>query len=603
MLNPNTRSLYTSALTPPPGMLFVEAIATSFSLDPGTLLTVPAHLAMLAAQREPSLVNGIIVLESLRRFADRITVYSQRGRILVPRVAHPLYGLLETMVVEVQAPRGGVFHPKCWLIKFAEPAGEDVLLRLLILSRNLTGDRSWDLALQLEGRPGEHPRTENAPLRDLLQALPDLASSTIENARKDQAFRLADEAYHTAWELPPGFSTVGFHVLGLQAGGWKPPACSRLAVISPFCKDEALDTLTATASTPEALITQPEALGELRAETRARFRHCLTLHEAAAVEDGEEQGGRAAWDAAGLHAKAYICECADKTHLFIGSANATNAALLAGSNVEILAELVGPSRFVGGIDELLGSDGFGEVLTETAVVEKPAVDMERQEAERALEAGRQALATADLRLRFEELPDGQRWQVWLQGRIPTLPCVPTCRAWPITVTDDHAVSLECSANRQEVSLGEFAAASLTRLIAFELTTTYSDLFARFVLQLPGDAVPEVREAAILQVVIANREGFLRYLLLLLGEFDGMLSTLAEGTAPKGGPWVWGAGGETMPLLEELTRAFSRDPARLRAVGRLVRKLDESPSSAALIPPEFHTLWAIFETALEVRPDA
>jgi hypothetical protein len=31
MLNPNSRSLYTSALTPPPGMIFDEAVATTFS--------------------------------------------------------------------------------------------------------------------------------------------------------------------------------------------------------------------------------------------------------------------------------------------------------------------------------------------------------------------------------------------------------------------------------------------------------------------------------------------------------------------------------------------------------------------------------------------
>ena len=30
MLNPNSRSLYTSALTPPPGMMFDEAVATTF---------------------------------------------------------------------------------------------------------------------------------------------------------------------------------------------------------------------------------------------------------------------------------------------------------------------------------------------------------------------------------------------------------------------------------------------------------------------------------------------------------------------------------------------------------------------------------------------
>ena len=38
MLNPNSRSLYTSALTPPPGMMFDEAVATTFSMDPALLL-------------------------------------------------------------------------------------------------------------------------------------------------------------------------------------------------------------------------------------------------------------------------------------------------------------------------------------------------------------------------------------------------------------------------------------------------------------------------------------------------------------------------------------------------------------------------------------
>ena len=45
MLNPNNRSLYTSALTSPPGMMFDEAIATSFSLDPAFLLQAPVYLA------------------------------------------------------------------------------------------------------------------------------------------------------------------------------------------------------------------------------------------------------------------------------------------------------------------------------------------------------------------------------------------------------------------------------------------------------------------------------------------------------------------------------------------------------------------------------
>ena len=122
MLNPNSRSLYTSALTPPPGMIFDEAVATTFSMDPALLLEAPVYLALMAAdgQTDP---DSLSVLEAIRRYSKRITVYVQRGRIQVPQIAkpNPLFGLLEEMVVEVTAPGGGVFHPKVWAIRFVSP--------------------------------------------------------------------------------------------------------------------------------------------------------------------------------------------------------------------------------------------------------------------------------------------------------------------------------------------------------------------------------------------------------------------------------------------------------------------------------------------------
>jgi len=36
MLNPDARSLYTGAVCPPPGYVFDQAIATTYSLDPAT---------------------------------------------------------------------------------------------------------------------------------------------------------------------------------------------------------------------------------------------------------------------------------------------------------------------------------------------------------------------------------------------------------------------------------------------------------------------------------------------------------------------------------------------------------------------------------------
>ena len=78
-----------------------------------------------------------------------------------------------TIIVEVAAPKGGAFHPKLWaLASCREAEGRPVRLRLLVLSRNLTRDRSWDLALTLDGIVGKRTTAANKPLVELLHRLP-----------------------------------------------------------------------------------------------------------------------------------------------------------------------------------------------------------------------------------------------------------------------------------------------------------------------------------------------------------------------------------------------------------------------------------------------
>jgi hypothetical protein len=131
-------------------------------------------------------------------------------------MAHVLYGLLEPMVVPVTAPLGGVFHPKVWALRFVPTsAGPPVLFRLLVLSRNLTHDRCWDVALALTGSPTGRNRRNNEGLRDLLIALPGMAASISKSARR-QAETLAEEIHTIQWELPHGFDEVCFEVFGLR---------------------------------------------------------------------------------------------------------------------------------------------------------------------------------------------------------------------------------------------------------------------------------------------------------------------------------------------------------------------------------------------------
>ncbi|MCH8058336.1 MAG: hypothetical protein IIB78_10755, partial [Proteobacteria bacterium] len=127
MLSPNNRSVYTEALTPPGGFVLDTAVATTFSMDLNTLLSVPLQLVLQATEDRDELMKDPITLyEALQRATKSVHVFAQQGRIQAPRQHHLLYSLLEPMITEVMAPGGGAFHPKLWLLRFVELNGNGV---------------------------------------------------------------------------------------------------------------------------------------------------------------------------------------------------------------------------------------------------------------------------------------------------------------------------------------------------------------------------------------------------------------------------------------------------------------------------------------------
>ncbi len=606
MLNPNSRSLYTSALTPPPGMIFDEAIATTFSMDPALLLEAPVCLALMATdgQTDP---DPLSVLEAIRRYSKRITVYVQRGRIQVPQIAkpNPLFGFLEEMVVEVTSPGGGVFHPKVWAIRFVSPDLTDSMYRLVVLTRNMTTDQSWDLSLQLEGTTGGRKSKLNKALSHFFKLLPGLATGQTDAGRAEQAANFAEELHRVQWELPDGFDELAFYLPGSKGFDWEPPMANRMAVISPFCKDHALQSLVVRSlgknKMADALISRPESLSALKKDTLSLFSRCLNLDEAAEIEDGEENITADQPTATGLHAKVYLFETryySDYTHVVMGSANATNAALNASKNIEILVGLVGRKSKVGGIDELLGADGLGEYLIDFDTTKETEIDAMRQEAEEFVEKARSRLSEAPLSIECNPASKEGLWALVLAGEIPSFDGIAGASAWPITVARDFAANIFDSDSSGGILLGEFSASSVTGLIAFELRTNHPDVTARFVLNLPVKGLPEERNSAIMQTVISNQDGFIRYLLLLLD--DDTIEGFDTGNGSGLAKWLSRlADGEDIPLLEELTRTYSRHPERLSEISGLVRDLSQG-SKDDIIPENFLNLWAVFESAIGGR---
>ena len=599
MLEPGIRSLYTQALTPPPGMALDAGLATTYSLDLTTLLTIPVSLAFgSGSDVEEILKDGLSVHEAVKRTANKLVVFCQKGQIHVPSSTHPLFSLLEKVVVEAKADGGGVFHPKIWVFRFCSRKNPNQThMRLMVLSRNLTFDRSWDLSLVLEGEPAKREIPANRPLAQLIRKLPKLAAAGIPVRHRKIAEDLAEAVLRTKWIPPANFDEVRFHTTGLESKSWKPPNSDRMVVISPFLTDKALIHLAKSTTKQVGLLSRPEALESLNEASRGLFSEYWIINDEAEIEDGEDTTGTPNC-LNGLHAKAYLCEVGDNMHIFMGSANATTPALLKGRNVEILAELIGSRRSTGGINTLFHDDGLKKLLDDHYFGEDAIeVDQDAKQAERDLEKARQSLIDAKIKLLVSG--EGDRWEprLIIEG-ISKLEGVETLKVWLVTKNEGSAVSLSLTKTKLSVDLAESTLASLTGFVAFHLVANRKLAQTRFVLNVPVEGLPAERDAAVTTSIVRGGDKFLRYILLLLSEMEdinldsGLIARLSKSRSGRGGSA--GASLDELPLLEELTRAFCRDPERITSIERLLSDLEKTDEGRDTIPTRFKQVWQAFK---------
>ena len=109
--------------------------------------------------------------------------------------------------------------------------------------------------------------------------------------------------------------------------------------------------------------------------------------------------------------------------------------------------------------------------------------------------------------------------------------------------------------------------------------------------------PPERHAAILRWVIDSKDAFFRYLRLLLSEFGDPFAAALAAQAGSG-QGAWRAASDDAPILEEMVRAFCRGGDQLRAIERLIARLEASDGADTdPIPAEFRALWNTFRIAL------
>ena len=614
MLEPGKRRLFMETLRPPDGYVLDRAVGTTFTLDLMTLLAVPLAFTFRDAQDGDGQLatEPLSILESARRYADRITVFCQGGHTGVPRTGQPALAFIENSVVAAFPPQRGhstsIFHPKVWVLRYVareDTEGGAVRYRLVCQSRNLTFDTSWDASLVLDGELNQdrvNAYSINRPLSKFVGRLPSLASEPISSTRQESVDLIADELLRVRFDPPNGLEISRFLPFGIGRSNPLYPDLEHrsLLVISPFLDGELLKSIIRRRRR-SVLISRREELLKAPADAVGAFDEVYAFRSS--LEPEPEDFEEALPPLAGLHAKIFVIDDGWKARVAVGSANSTIAAL--GNpprNVEFMVELVGrKSRF--GIDALLAPPGQGESGAFRSLIEEfdldeagtVTEDKDARSLERLLDRAAEILARAELS-GVVEIGESGRYSLRLDLR-ESLELPPEIRAvscWPATLPASWQQTLHGGTEFSGLLLEELSAFLAIEIRA--LIEGRSDR-KRFARTIPVVGFPEDRLPRLVATMLRDRKRFMQLLWLLLSpDQDVSFTDLSGVLSDNGTSAEWSV---ALPgLLERMLETLSRDPAKLDAVASLIQDLRKTEEGANLIDPDFDAVWESLWAARE-----
>ncbi len=506
--------------------------------------------------------------------------------------------MLEQSVHEVRAPKPSrAFHPKVWVVRYSAPKAP-IRYRVLVLSRNLTADRCWDVIVTLDGEllDRQNAIAANHPLADFVAALPRMCLRPPSPALRKMIDRFQRELRKVRFALPEGFTDVAFWPLGVgDYTSWPfEDVDDRMLVISPFMEPGCLKRLT-HATKGHILVSRLDELDAVSRVCLKSFKHVYTLPLDAdrEVQDEEVQPSGDGL-LRGLHAKVYVADAGRDGRIWLGSANATNAAF--NGNVEFLVELRG-GRSHAGVEAVLQrtKDRTGlldllEAYNVSGDVTKVDADLERLE--ERLEQARRTLA--DARMVAAARADKDLFAFTLRASTALrLPSGVAARCWPVTQREDVAAQTVSTSGTTIADFGRVAFEGLTSFFAFHVIAKEGtkSVEARFVLNLPLEGAPADRQQALLRAMLRDRAQVTRLLLLLLADEADWDAVNAAMTQSGDGPDPGQASrGQDVPLLEGLLRVLHRSPAKLDSIADLISQLGQDGEAEKLLPENFQQAW-------------
>jgi HKD family nuclease len=579
---------YRELLSPPPGYKTAFAVGTTYSLDLETLTATCAIIGLNVEADTKINESPLHMLEAIRRASGKLLIFCQSGQIQTPDKPNKLLPLLENCVSEVTLPGRKSFHPKTWFIKYIAYRLPDKY-RLIVMSRNITFDRSWDVALRLDSADKNESTIEQGEntgkaMRVFLQWLYKNASSHnshLKNKRKLLS-RFADEIANVSWRHL-GREFDGFHFIpyGIRVpvAGKLNDRFHKLFVISPFLSKSIIEDFAQKrlGNADCTLITRKSELSKLNVELLTVFATYTIKDEVAFGEERiSETGDCKTQD---IHAKVYLRTKGSNSELYVGSANASHKAFR-GGNVECMIALWGKQRYLN--VEKLKKDLFGS--------DEKANPFEKVEPKEYTAASEDTIL------------------IMLENAVRDFCAVDKSAAVtgkePYTVT----VSMKLFQSEVKITLSPLMRANhqpigksmtFTGLGVRDLSEWYvvtaknCDKEVSRVLKIQTSGIPANRDSAVFGEIVRDENAFLTYIAFLLS--DDYLAAFLESMKKEKGDFRFLNMNFDSPILyERMLKAAASSPESLRDIREII-----SLASGKIVPKDFVKIYEQFEKALKL----
>jgi len=581
------RHNYGKLLAPPINFELTKAIGTTFSLDLYALLAIPVSLFYSKSMEGDFHLNRYDVLDAIRKSKDVVDIFCQKGEIKVPKEYNHLFAFMEDCVEEIQPEiLDASFHPKIWVLRFERK--DEVIYRLIVLSRNLTFDRSWDVVFFTEGSPLNDTNSSSVKLSDFLKSLYEKSNRKISKA-------FLKELSKVEFDLPDkffDFETYPILPFSKKGKEFSNPLLSKsykdLLIISPFVDVTTINFFKEN-NKNITILSRQEELDKIPEKILENI-DVFCMNDLVA-------NGESYIDTAGdepktqnLHAKIFIGENDHVADWYMGSANSTSPAF--GRNTEFLIKVSASDfnyRLTKAKRDLFedGNDYFIPYKRAEIVIDK-----EKESISSNIRDIIYRLCELDFNASVSQSQTNDNY----------------CIAFDVNLINfefsgfDITVKVPSRIKENETVIGQnnsiridnIAITNLSRYLIF--TIYYKKEYQKGILIKMDLEIPDEREDYIFNSLINSKDKFYQYLQFLLSPQDlrnklqidiGNNSDNDNSEINK----LENIFGLNNPIYEALMIAASRDKKKLLEIDKVIKKLEQIDKE---VIKDFMPIWTVFK---------